>query len=100
MENYFLYVLGALFVSQFFAPVLARKINSRFMTLDQKMESSTSGAILNITSFWREASSINGKLKDKIITKYLYIYYSWWAITTITFIGYMNKHRHPHFKNA
>ena len=89
MENYFLYVLGALFVSQFFAPVLARKINSRFMTLDQKMESSTSGAILNITSFWREASSINGKLKDKIITKYLYIYYSWWVITIITFIGYI-----------
>ena len=89
MENYFLFMLGALFVSQFYAPFLASKIKSRFVAHGKTMELSTLWAMLNITRFWSEASRINREVKDKDVTKYLYIYYSWWALAIFTFIGYI-----------
>ena len=89
MENYFLYMFGILFVSQFYAPFLAGKIKSRFITHGKTMQSSTLWAMLNVTKFWGEASRINREVKDEVVTKYLYFYYSWWVLLMVTFVGYI-----------
>jgi len=89
MERILLFIIIALFISQFFAPILANKIKDRFRELGFEMESKTQWSLLNVSGFWREAYKLNNKASDSVIYKYLRIYYAWWFVAIITFIGYI-----------
>ena len=79
-------ILAVLFVVQLFAPYLAAKIKRRYEALGYTMASKTNSAMLNISSFWREASEKNRVLGDEVVAKYLSIYRAWWGAVIVTFI--------------
>ncbi|WP_281555936.1 hypothetical protein [Thalassomonas sp. RHCl1] len=69
-----------LVVLQFMAPILAKKVKNRFLQLGITMKSDPSTSWLNVTTFWKEAHSLNVSTKDFLITKYLWIYKGWWCL--------------------
>lgn len=87
MDNYFLYTLIALFMAQFFFPMLAGNVKKRFKSHGFEMESNKYLSVLNLSGFWREASDLNRKVKDKDISHYLLIYYLWWLLVWVSILG-------------
>ena len=65
---------------QFGAPVLAKKIQQRFLILGIKMKSNSNISFLNNSGFWTEAKMLNQQTKDPIIRKYLWLFNSWWIL--------------------
>ncbi len=74
-------------ILQFFAPVLANKIQARFLVLNYKMKSDPLSSWVNITNFWSEAKNKNKELNDSIISKYILIYHLWWGTAILAMVG-------------
>ncbi len=65
---------------QFAAPFLAKKIKNRFGQLGIEMKSETNTSLLNTSGFWAEAKRLNISTKDALVSKYLWIFNSWWIL--------------------
>jgi hypothetical protein len=67
-------------VIQFMAPMLANKVKNRYLLIGITMKSDPNASWLNITAFWKEAQGLNISAKDSQVTKYLWVYKSWWIL--------------------
>jgi hypothetical protein len=70
----------SLAVLQFMAPMLANRVKNRFSEVGVTMKSDPNASWLNITVFWKEAQALNSSVNDPLITKFLWVYKTWWLL--------------------
>lgn len=77
-------ILCAIFI--FFSPLLAFKIKNRFSELGYEMKSNPLAAMLNVSSFWREAKEVNQKYNDELIKRYIFLWRTFWFFAILVVV--------------
>jgi uncharacterized membrane protein YhaH (DUF805 family) len=87
MTDYFESLFISLCIVQFFFPILAMIIRSRFKELGYTMKESPYFSFFNNSGFWSEARNINKQFNDEKINNYIALRNWWWLLAIISFMA-------------